>query len=182
MTNYQIKIPDGHLTDLVHEITIGVVSRSVVTAAAIEPGAKIPSAQLYPSVFETCKSVLKRYVRGFHVCGCRPHCDRESQGTELGKPAVLTRNSTVARYVLSLEVPLKDFAKELEAELVKSVSRLIQLHNWHKLLFPVVREVVEPILGKYLSYSPTCNRGEYLCTVGACTEFDPWEDIQPRAL
>lgn len=48
------------------------------------------------------------------------------------------------------------------------------------MLFPVVRNAVEPLLGKHLAYSPSCNRGEYLCQVGVCTEFDPWERVEPK--
>jgi hypothetical protein len=186
MTRYQIKVPGGHLTDLVHELATQSISHAVVTAGVIEPNAKIHAAKLYPAVFRAARDVLKKYVKGFHVCGCRPHCDNESEPTELARPGgarprVMAKAPPLSRYVLSLEVPLKEFAKELETELIRAIAGLSAVKNWRKLLLPTIRDAVEPTLGRYLSYSPSCNRGEYLCTVGACTEFDPWEEIAPKA-
>lgn len=186
MTRYQIKIPGGDLTDLLHEIALNAVSHVVVTAGAVEPTAQLRSEALYPAVFEACKGVMKKYVRGFHVCGCRPHCDLESILTELAAPDAPSprldpKSPPAGRYVLSLDIPLKEFTKQLETSVVKAVAENTSVHNWHKLLFPVVRNSIEPTLGKYVSYSPGCNRGEYICAVGVCTEFDPWERVAPKA-
>jgi hypothetical protein len=179
MTNYQIKISGGTLADLVHEIAARTMSQAVVTAGALDPSVRIDAARLYPGLFAACKEALRPYVRGFHVCGCRPHCDLESQSTELGRAAAVT--GSVSRYVLSLDIPLKEFAKDLEARMTRVVAGVIPLANWRKLLFPVIRDVIQPTLGRHLTWSPTCNRGEYLCTVGACTEYDPWATVEPRA-
>ncbi len=180
MTRYQIKVPDGDLTDLVHELTHRIISRATSVASIVETSPKTEHEKLYRDVFGACKTVLQRYVRGFHVCGCRPHCDAESAATDLRSTAKARPGTTVARYVLSLEVPLAEFAKEIEVEAIRAVAGDIHVKNWKKLLLPIVKDAVEPTLGKYVSYSPTCNRGEYICTVGVCTEFDPWERIAPR--
>lgn len=181
MTRYQIKVPGGHLNDLIHEMTTQVISRAVITAGVIDPQAHVRATELYPAVFESARDVLKKYVRGFHVCGCRPHCDNESQPTELARGKVLTQAPPLMRYVLSLEIPLQEFAKELETEIIRAIAKLALVKNWRKLLLPAVRTAVEPILGRYLSYSPACNRGEFMCTVGACTEFDIWQTVAPKA-
>lgn len=181
---YQLKVLDANLTDLVHEIATHVVAQAVCAV----PG-EIQGIKLYPWVFQECKSVLKNYVRGFHVCGCRPHCDQESQRTELADAAapaqdlgrVSYRSPRINRYVLMLDIPLKEFAKEFEVGILKAVAQHTPVKNWHGKLFPLIRDAVEKTFGKYLYYSPACNRGEYLCETGTCTAFDPWEQVQPKA-
>ena len=173
MTRYQIKLADRDLTDLVQEVAEIVVAHVVEAAAIVEPKAEIRHDELLPAVYEACKAVLKKYVQGFHVCGCRPHCD-------LNTPEA-PRGSRVNRYILSLDVPLTEFEKELEVEIIRAVASRTPVKNWKKLLLPVIRNVVEPTLGRYVHFSLTCNRGNYMCEVGVCTEFDPWERAQAAA-
>lgn len=177
MTNYQIKIVDEDLTDFVHEITAQVTAR-VVSAG----GPEVKAREVYPAVFAAAKEALRACVRGFHVCGCARHCDAESEGTELGTGESVGRLDAkrVHRYVLSIEVPLAAFARDVEFKILKAVADHAPIKNWHGRLFPIVRHVVEPLLGRHLYFSPACNRGEYLCEVGACTEFDPWAGVAPK--
>lgn len=180
---YQIKIVDADLRDLVHEI-----ANAVCSWCALASRGAVSSLRLYPSVFEACKSSLQGRVRGFHVCGCRPHCDLESGPTELGKPLYAGRellevergSGRVRRYVLLLDIPLKSFARDLEVRILRAVAEHAPVKNWRGLLFPVIREAVERVLSQHLYDSPTCNRGEYLCEVGVCTEFDPWTEVRPQ--
>lgn len=188
MTRYQIKIYDGDLTDLTHEVASQIIA-GAGEAVVGQSGAPDPGT-LYPAVFDTCKEVLKAHTRGFHVCGCMAHCDRESVRTELASPYAPVpdlakmdyRDPRIHRYVLSIDVPLVDFVRVLEVKVLHSVASHAAVKNWHRLLFPIIRTAVETTLGKYLYHSPCCNRGEYLCEIGTCTEFDPWERVRPKAV
>src|SRR3990170_3493677 len=134
MTQYQIKVLDKDLTDLVHELSTQIVSQVVVISKK-----QIEDMKLYPAVFKASKEVLKRYVHGFHVCGCRPHCDLEAQSTELQNPdmpkqnfgGVNFRSPRIKRYVLSIDVTLKKFTKELEIEVLKNIAKNSKVKNWH---------------------------------------------------
>lgn len=181
MTRYQIKIVNGDLTDMVVEIATQTAAHVISLA-----GPAVRDLAVYPPIAAAVKTVLHRYVRGFHVCGCTRHCDEGSEPTELRDPrnpapavdqAVL-RTTRVRRYVLNLEIPLSAFARELEVEVMRAVAHsLPDVRNWHGLLFPVIRQTIEPIVGKYVYYTPTCNQGQYICEIGACTEFDPWHRV-----
>lgn len=183
MTRYQIKIVDADLTDLVDEIATRVLAQSIAP-----PPADPRSMAAFPDVFETCKGLLKEHVRGFHVCGCLAHCDVESGRTELAKPFEPPQNISrldwrspwIRRYVLSLEIPLKEFTRELEVRILRAIAEHLGEAPWRGHLFTIIREAVEGTLGKYLYYSPSCNREEFMCEVGVCTEFDPWQHVQPQ--
>ncbi|MBI4243941.1 MAG: hypothetical protein HY606_07620 [Planctomycetes bacterium] len=180
---YQIKALDHDLTDIVHELTTQVVSRVVVASSG-----QISDLALYPHVFEAGKKVLKKYVRGFHVCGCRMHCDLEAKLTEMAKDdsaerelkGIDFRSRRINRYVLFIDVLLSQFCKELEVAILREVAKHSPVKNWRGLLFPIIKNGVEQVLSKYIYYSLTCNRGEYICQVGTCTEFDPWTKIRPQ--
>ena len=184
MMRYQIKIVDAHLVDLVDEI----VTRSLKAAVASGKGV-YRDREAYPAVFEACKAFLKGTVRGFHVCGCVAHCDAASGPTELADPSdpprgacgLDHRSSRIRRYVLLLDIPLRTFARDLAVRILRAIPAYADPGD-RKLrhLYPEVLETVGKVLGKYLQFSPECNREQYLCEVGVRTEFDAWEAVQPR--
>ncbi len=182
-TRYQIKIVDADLVDLVHEVTI-----EVLLSANAVAGREVRSPDSYNAVFAAIRRVLQKYVRGFHVCGCATHCEEESEPTiySEGSPVgvevkALGKTRRIRRYVLSIELPLTEFMKEMEVEIVRGLASHASVRDWHGLIGPKVRDIVETGLGKHIFYNPGCNRGEYICEVGSCTEFDPWESVRPDA-
>lgn len=187
MTRYQIKLFDTDVTDLVHEIASQALARA--SQGAGDEAQSPDLATVYPAVFEACKNQLRRHTRGFHACGCMPHCNLGSRPAELARSAgpppdlhgVDPRDSRIHRYVLDLEVPLGRFIRDLEADIVRAVASHMPVKNWHGLLYPVIRDVVESTMGKYLYQSSCCGQ-MYLCEVGVCTEFDPWERVQPASV
>jgi hypothetical protein len=183
MTRYQITVLDGDMTDVVHEIAVQVTARLVQIS-----GEGTETAALYPAIFQAAKESLRPHVRGFHVCGCRPHCIEESAPTELaarGVPAqdlaaVHFRSPRIHRYVLILDIPLREFARDFEIAIMKAAASHSRVRNWKRSLFPAIRNIVEPILGRYLYFTPSCNRPNFICEVGVCTEFDPWDHVAPK--
>lgn len=180
MTRYQIRIVDAGLSDLVHEIALQITGQAVSAG-----GPDVKARDLYPAVFAACKGTLQACVRGFHVCGCARHCDAEGQKTELAPPGADASKDAprrMRRYILSIDVPLRKFAQDVEFKILRAVAEHSPVKNWRRKLFPIVRKVVEPVLGRALVYSPACNRDEFICQAGACTEFDPWEKVEPRVV
>lgn len=183
MTRYQITVLDGDMTDVVHEIAVQVVAQLVRIS-----GEGTESSALYPAIFAACKDSLRPHVRGFHVCGCRPHCIEGTELTELACAGVPPQNLAVAhyrstrvhRYVLTLDIPLRLFARDLEVAIMKAAASHSRVRNWKRSLFPAIRNIVEPILGRYLYFTPSCNRPNFICEVGVCTEFDPWDHVAPK--
>lgn len=155
---FQIKIVDKNMVELVHEITTRVVTRVIVAA-----GMQVSDMTLYPKVFEAVKECIKPYVHGFHVCGCKEHCDIESAFTELKDKQTPTqdfkivqpKSNRIHRYVLALEIPLADFVHKLEVAIIKAVAKNTTVKNWHKSLVGIIKNAVEPTLGNYLYYNPT---------------------------
>ncbi len=179
-TRYQIKVIDADLVDLVHEITV-----EVLLSANAVAGKEVRSPDSYNAVFNAIRQVLQKYVRGFHVCGCMSHCEDESEETAYssGSPVTaevkkLGKTRRIRRYVLSLDVQLSEFMRELEVEIVRGLAAHSTVKDWHGLIGPSVRDIVEKGFGKHIFYNPGCNRGEYICQVGVCTEYDPWEMIR----
>lgn len=182
MPRYQIKIVDGSLADVLDGMAAQALDRA--SAAA---GLDLRSPELHDEVFFACKAALGACVRGFHVCGCMDHCDEESRATTLSKESTVAdevarigRSRRVRRYILSLDVRLGDFVKDLQVRIVRAIAERATVRDWGGTLGPAIQQVVEASLGPHLFFSPACNRGEYICTVGTCTEFDPWEEIRPR--
>ena len=177
---YQIRVLDGDLIDIVQEIATQVSSQVVAAASG-----QVKNFWIYPKVFGAVKEQLKGRVRAFHVCGCAQHCNESVTVTELSDPTydaqdfskVDLRSKRVHRYVLELDVSLSDFAEALEAHIVDVVRCETKLAAWHVPLFNAIKNAVEPVLGRYLYYSDGCNQENFLCEVGACTEFDPWERV-----
>ncbi len=181
MPRYQIKIVDAGLVELVD----GMASR-ILERASQASGVDLRSTELHDAVFYACRDALQTCVRGFHVCGCMTHCDEESRSTHLSKDspvfadvAKIGRSRRIRRYVLSLDVRLVDFVKGLQVVIARAIAAAGLVRDWGGTLGPVIQEVVESSLGPHIFFSPACNRGEYLCTVGTCTEFDPWEEVRP---
>lgn len=181
MPRYQIKIVDASLVELLD----GMASRALDRASAAA-GRHLDTPELHDAVFFACRDALKTCVRGFHVCGCMAHCDEESRPTAFSKdspiPAEVSRigrSRRIRRYILSLDVRLVDFVKDLEIRIAREIATRTGVRDWGGTLGPAIRGVVETGLGPHVFFSPACNRGEYICTVGACTEFDPWEEIRP---
>ncbi len=182
MPRYQIKIVDASLVDLLD----GMASQALDRASAAA-GVDLRSQELHDEIFFACRGALQACVRGFHVCGCMDHCDEESRGTPLSKDspvaaevARIGRSRRIRRYILSVDVRLVDFVKDLQVRIVRAIAARATVRDWGGALGPAIQQVVETSLGPHLFFSPACNRGEYICTVGTCTEFDPWEEIQPR--
>lgn len=188
MSRYQIKILDGDLTDLIHELATRVTTQRKKGDYDGAAGAA------YCAVFDALKATLKPYVRGFHVCGCRIHCDRESKPTELRAPggegqwhesegydSPRVHPSRIHRFVLTLDVPLRRFIHELEVATFRVLEAdPIAGAAPRREVFRMIRDNVARVFGKYLYYCPECNREAYLCVVGECTEFDPWRSVAPR--
>lgn len=188
MSRYQIKVLDGDLSDLVHELSMRVTRRSE------HPVREAPEkAVTYADVFRAVREVLKGFVRGFHVCGCSRHCDLGSRPTELrathhSKQAferlpidsMRIHPSRVHRYVLALDIPLREFVKRVEVAVFQTMERHPEEGRSRAVLFRWIREHVLLVLGKYLYFCPECNSGSDLCELGVCTEFDPWEGVEPR--
>lgn len=188
MSRYQIKVLDGDLSDLIHELSLRATGPAEGVVLS-RPGLR----ESYVEVFSAVKAVLQKHVRGFHVCGCSKHCDLESRPSEMRTPAAapqsfeglpvgsfLIHPSRIHRYVLSLEVPLREFAKELEVAIFRILERHPEAGRSRKVLFRWIRENVLVVLGKYVYCCPQCNRGDDLCEIGVCTEFDPWKAVAPR--
>lgn len=177
---YQIRVLDGDLIDVVQEIATQVTSQVVAAA-----GGQVRDFRIYPKVFAAVKGELKGSVRAFHVCGCATHCSEAVVATELADPQyhaqdfkrVDPRSNRIRRYVLELDVALADFAETLESRLVDLVRAETKLSAWHVPLLNAIRTAVEPVLGRYIYYSEGCNQENFLCEVGVCTEFDPWERV-----
>ncbi len=183
MPRYQIKIVDTSLVELLDQLAARALDRAS-EASKVD----LRSPELHSDVFFACRDALKECVRGFHVCGCMDHCDEESRTTPLstGSPVleqvaqIGPRNRRVRRYVLSLDVRLVDFVKDVQVRIVRAIAARTTVKDWGGQLGPAIQQVVQDGLGPHIFFSPACNRGEYICTVGVCTEFDPWEDIVPR--
>lgn len=177
---YQIRILDGDLIDMVQEMTTQISSQVVAAAAG-----QVRDFRIYPKVFAAVKQHMKGCVRAFHVCGCAQHCSEAVYATELSDPQyypqdfskVDPRSKRVHRYVLEMDVALSDFAESLESHIVDVVRAETKLSAWHVPLLNAIKNAVEPVLGRYLYYSEGCNQENFLCEVGACTEYDPWERV-----
>jgi hypothetical protein len=179
---YQIKVLDGDLLDIVHELATQVCA-GVVTAAE----GRIRNLRLYPAVFAACRDYLRARVRAFHVCGCAIHCSDRTARTELASADeqplsdVDPRSPRIRRYVIDLDVPVVEFARELERLVLAAVSRAVVLQTADGKLREAIQEAVEPVLGRYLYSSQGCNEENFLCRLRECTQYDPWERVLPKA-
>lgn len=140
---------------------------------------KITDLRLYGEIQSACVEFLKKYIKGFHVCGSTSDCDTYAEAVTLRGQRPVRRKSLkgvpVNRYVLFLDVPVERFVELLEGRIIRAIVRKSGLRSEARTLFPAVRNVVGTVLSQYLFYNPECNKGRYICETGACTEFDPWK-------
>lgn len=186
MTHHSFIGFDADLEDLIHEIAAPVAARAARVIPE-RPGAADPSV-VYPLVFAVCKEALRPRMRGFRMCGCSAHCPRALSRAmpaprfPAGGEACMTDRCAPRprRCVIRLDIPLREFMRDIETPILRSVAAHAGAWSWRRRPFPPVRDVVESALCGRGKNSPCPVPTERLCEAGACSAFDPWERIQPR--
>ncbi|MBI4243942.1 MAG: hypothetical protein HY606_07625 [Planctomycetes bacterium] len=176
---HQIQVINRDLRELIQELTerlLGIIS--------VDRRHRIYSV-LSSHIFNQCKKIISRYVRGMHVCGCQRHCELRFLTTGVDgslnlRPISKHRlsHSKLHGYIYCFDIPSDSFVRHLQKLFMFDLASQTQITLNPEQLNFVISNIVKSIFTRYDYFSPVCNKGLYICEVGSCIDFDPLTRIK----